>query len=170
MSQRCGLDVSIISGTAEGVSHAWNLVRLDGKTYHVDITFDDPVASYDISPSIFHSHFLRSDSAMESTHVWTRANYPSSPSDGAQLYHTNGWTASTRDELQLKIMEHYAPKIADDTKTHTLELLYTGTDVPSDAELVAVFTEAMGALSIKRAYSYVCSMEKNVALIVLFKS
>ena len=169
VAQRRGLEVSIISGTAEGVAHAWNLVRLDGKYYHVDVTFDDPVADNDISPAVFHSHFLRSDSAMESTHAWTRANFPACPTDGATLYHHFGWTSPTREVLKQKIVDHFASRVHDVTKTHTLELLYTGLDVPSDAELIAVFTDTLHALSIDRTYSFLCSVEKNVTQMVLFK-
>ena len=30
-------------GTADEIDHAWNLVELDGKWYHLDATWDDPM-------------------------------------------------------------------------------------------------------------------------------
>ena len=30
-----------VSGVSQGVSHAWNLVKLKGGTYHVDVTWAD---------------------------------------------------------------------------------------------------------------------------------
>ena len=36
-----GLEVYVIFGTADGGGHCWNGVRLDGKIYMVDVTFDD---------------------------------------------------------------------------------------------------------------------------------
>lgn len=36
-----GLDVCVMFGTAEGGGHCWNGVRLDGKLYMVDVTFND---------------------------------------------------------------------------------------------------------------------------------
>ena len=35
-----GIDTRVITGTADGKSHAWNIVKLDGKYYYVDATWD----------------------------------------------------------------------------------------------------------------------------------
>ncbi len=40
-----GLEARIISGTAGGGSHAWNIVKVDGKWYNIDLTWDDPITS-----------------------------------------------------------------------------------------------------------------------------
>ncbi len=169
--QRLGLPVRIISGTAKGVSHAWNLVTLDGTNYHVDVTFDDPVSAYDLSPVVFHSHFLRSDTAMRETHQWMAADFPACPDDGAQYHRSNGLTSSTREELQSRVLGHFGSPELDlyDTVNDTLELLYTGADVPNGDELNAVFLDALSAAGVTRAFSYSASMEKGVALLVLFR-
>ena len=41
--QKCGIPVAYISGVADGELHAWNIVKIDGKWYHVDCTWGDPV-------------------------------------------------------------------------------------------------------------------------------
>lgn len=46
---------------SDSMSHAWNIVKLDGKFYHVDVTWDDPVR--DRVGRVVHKHFLRSDAA-----------------------------------------------------------------------------------------------------------
>ena len=38
---RLGIDCINISGTADGESHAWNNVKLDGEWYEVDVTWND---------------------------------------------------------------------------------------------------------------------------------
>lgn len=43
------------------MEHAWAMVKLDGKFYHVDITHDDP--SYDNLGRVNHEFFLKSDSS-----------------------------------------------------------------------------------------------------------
>jgi len=41
--------------SSEGMEHMWNIVTVDGKKYHVDVTRDDP---YDINGSVVHSNLL----------------------------------------------------------------------------------------------------------------
>jgi transglutaminase/protease-like cytokinesis protein 3 len=38
-----GIESRIITGTANGGSHAWNIVKVDGKWYNIDLTWDDPI-------------------------------------------------------------------------------------------------------------------------------
>lgn len=39
--------------------HSWNMVEMNGKVYHVDITHDDP--TYDNLGRVYHSNFFKSD-------------------------------------------------------------------------------------------------------------
>lgn len=39
-----GLESRIVTGYAGGSPHAWNIVKVDGKWYNIDITWDDPVS------------------------------------------------------------------------------------------------------------------------------
>ncbi|MBQ3065301.1 MAG: S-layer homology domain-containing protein [Clostridia bacterium] len=48
--------------TSISLNHTWNLVKLDGHWYHVDITWDDPIPNQ--HGQVQHDYFLRSDSAM----------------------------------------------------------------------------------------------------------
>lgn len=54
--------------------HAWNIVKINGKYMHVDVTFDNPVP-YTIG-RIDHTYFNVSDEIMKRTHVWSTSHYP----------------------------------------------------------------------------------------------
>lgn len=42
LAQACNLTVKRVSGTANGEGHSWNQIRLNGKWYNVDVTWEDP--------------------------------------------------------------------------------------------------------------------------------
>ncbi len=50
---------------SSALCHAWNIVVIDGKEYHVDVTWDDPVE--DITGKVLHTNFLRSSTGIYST-------------------------------------------------------------------------------------------------------
>ncbi len=61
----------IVSDVAESdsINHIWNYVRINGKWYHVDVTFDDPVyiGGAPTGDKISHKHFLMSDKKATAT-------------------------------------------------------------------------------------------------------
>jgi len=69
-----GIETKYISGTAGGELHAWNLVKLDGKWYHLDTTWNDPVP--DRGETIGYDYFLISDKQMQKDHKWKHQNFP----------------------------------------------------------------------------------------------
>ena len=61
-----GIESKMVS--SEAMNHAWNLVRIDGQWYHVDVTWDDPLhysTHQDTPGHVKHSHFLCSDSQIK---------------------------------------------------------------------------------------------------------
>lgn len=69
-----GMNTKFVIGTADGVDHAWNLVELDGKWYHLDATWDDPTP--DQGENTLHPYFNVTDDIMEKSHTWQKENYP----------------------------------------------------------------------------------------------
>jgi hypothetical protein len=59
MFLEAGLESRIISGTGDGVPHAWNIVKVKGKWYNIDLTWDDPVTSSG-KPMLVYDYFLKS--------------------------------------------------------------------------------------------------------------
>lgn len=65
-----GIECRIINGEKSGVSHAWNLVKLESNWYHLDITNNDNI--------VRDRYLLKSDEFMkENEYKWNAADYPS---------------------------------------------------------------------------------------------
>lgn len=73
MLSKAGMDVLIAEGTVNTGEHAWNMIQLDGKWYHLDLTWDDPVGAKD--DLIRYNYYLKSDEELRADHEWTRS-YP----------------------------------------------------------------------------------------------
>lgn len=39
---KVGIQTTLVTGKASGSDHMWNMTKIDGKWYHVDVTYDDP--------------------------------------------------------------------------------------------------------------------------------
>ncbi len=63
-----------VGGSADNgeavLSHAWNMIELDGQWYHVDVTWDDATTSTDYG-SWCHLYFCVNDEFMTQNHIWT---------------------------------------------------------------------------------------------------
>lgn len=81
LMELCGIECLTVHGTAHmGTdAHAWNMVRLDGEWYAVDVTWDDPVSSVPIPVYSFIAHRffnVTSDYLRESDHQWDENAVP----------------------------------------------------------------------------------------------
>ena len=61
---KLGYECDYLTGTADGGPHAWNLIKLDGDYYYVDITWDDP--DTDIC---LYNYFCVNDEMISRTHT-----------------------------------------------------------------------------------------------------
>ena len=69
LCEAAGLDTVYVA--SEEMNHGWNAVRLDGQTYYIDCTFDDPVP--DRGEYVSDSYFLLTAEELRRTHVWDEA-------------------------------------------------------------------------------------------------
>ena len=75
MFKLAGIENRIITGTLSGVAHGWNLVKVNGNWYHIDITNND--STRDIN-----RFSLKSDSYLAGEgFAWDPNDYPKCPSN-----------------------------------------------------------------------------------------
>lgn len=66
-----------VVGRSGNIGHGWNMVKLGGKWYHIDVTFDDPIVNGSDANTIpRYKYFLKSSSVMRRTHTWKISKYP----------------------------------------------------------------------------------------------
>ncbi|MBW7476821.1 hypothetical protein K0T92_19070 [Paenibacillus oenotherae] len=73
MLQAAGFEALIIEGKVVTGNHVWNMVQMDGKWHHLDVTWDDPLP--DRPGAVSYNYFLKSDKQMREDHSWIKP-YP----------------------------------------------------------------------------------------------
>lgn len=87
MEDKLGIACEVVS--SDSMSHAWNMISIGGKWYHVDATWDDPVR--DCIGRVKHNYFLLSDTAIsDSDHRHT--GWTETQTADSALYDTAFWT------------------------------------------------------------------------------
>lgn len=78
-----GIECITVEGTAnhDREPHAWNMVRLDGEWYCVDVTWDDPVGSTTSRGYMAHLYFnVTSEFMRDTNHYWDAEGVPEASS------------------------------------------------------------------------------------------
>ena len=75
---RLGIENYYVDGTSNGELHSWNLVKLNGNYYFMDITWDDPVP--DTPNSVRYTYFLVTSDQLRKDHSWLEAKWPKATS------------------------------------------------------------------------------------------
>lgn len=83
LCQSVGIECICISGTGNGGGHMWNMVKVDGKWYHIDVTWDDPLTTSG-KPMLRYDYFLISEAKIREDHTIDNTfKIPSAPSNYA---------------------------------------------------------------------------------------
>lgn len=84
--QLAGLQALVVTGQSASVGHAWNIVRVDGKYYHVDLTWDDQPGA------LYYAYFNKTDSRITEDHIIEGNPYtlPVCNSEDADYFTVNG--------------------------------------------------------------------------------
>ena len=76
--------IQSIKITSSVMTHAWNMVKLDGKYKYIDVTWDDPISGLDVKESDpfapigvnkpIYTYFLISSSKLNKDHIWSKTS------------------------------------------------------------------------------------------------
>lgn len=97
------IETYMVVGAADGVSHAWNIVKIDGEWYHVDVTWDDPLP--DIQERTMHVYLNVNDEVMAKTHVWRKEAYPVCTAMEYNYYEQEGAAFDNYSEFKLYVLQ-----------------------------------------------------------------
>ena len=75
LADACGLETRFLTGSYHGESHSWNMVKLEGHWYHVDLSADDPVVNGSSANGfgwgrLWNRYLNRTDAEFGKDHVW----------------------------------------------------------------------------------------------------
>lgn len=112
MMDMLGIECLTIHSSAHGEEHAWNMVRLEGDWYFVDVTWDDPVP--DEEGRVIHTYFNSNEEYfLTDTHEWDPDAYPRAT--GTRLSYGNIAAVDVEDLDDLpKLVSQQLEKNCDD--------------------------------------------------------
>ena len=90
------IDVYYVTGTTQGGNHSWNKIRLNGKWYAVDCTWDDPGKVNGLEN---HLYFCLNDDILNLDHRQGEGNYPECVSMDDNYYIHSGFVSRWTDLL-----------------------------------------------------------------------
>ncbi len=97
-----GIENAIVTGETY-VPHMWNMVKLDGNWYHVDVTWDKPTDELHkhFPDVILYQYFMVTDSVIKNTHIIDIApfNPPQAFGTAENYFSREGTDISSREEL-----------------------------------------------------------------------
>ena len=109
---KIGIKCMTITGTSaiygqKKVNHAWNIVEIEGKYYHLDTTWD--ISKHSMFDEYAYDYFLQNDENMAFDHDWDVMSAPVCKEDNLSYFSKNRLFVSNMMQLQ-QILEHNLEK------------------------------------------------------------
>ena len=138
------IECMMVTGRAgeNDVLHAWNMVKLDGKWYHIDVTFDDP---YPETDEIVYLYFNISDDIIAKDHTWDTELTPEADDNSYDIVNNKIKQLVTVEEFYLFINSSI------NTNENNISFVWTGKELIDDMQ----WRKALSNTSIANA-SYSC--------------
>ncbi|WP_274648718.1 S-layer homology domain-containing protein [Paenibacillus humicola] len=98
--EMAGIETHLVTGTAGGVAHAWNKVKIDGDYYNLDVTWDDPVP--DVAGRVAYGYFNVTDEELRRDHSW-HDQLPAAAATKYNYYAINNLIASSPSDFDVRV-------------------------------------------------------------------
>ncbi len=116
---RAGIPCIRVTGNSKGEGHAWNMVKLSDKWYHVDATWDDPIIK-DVNDFAGYSYFNVTDQQIRQDHTiapvvndGVTVSYDL-PTATATTYYYFNQTGPTLSSFDYKKVLNHCKSVAED--------------------------------------------------------
>lgn len=121
LCSEAGIDSFVVLGVA-GEPHMWNVVKMDGDYYHIDLTWDDP-DNKSAPDSVRYDYFGITDERIRQLRQVDDYDYAVPAANGTkyQYYQYNNLVASSYSDAK-QIIEREAAK-ASETKSSTVQFM-----------------------------------------------
>lgn len=128
---KVGIECEVVTGYGNGEAHGWNIVKIDGKYYYVDTTWDDPTP--DVIGRVRYNYFNVTRERLARDHSWAPNYYPEANDTSYSMFYENKDTICLDNRLfYIKTNNNNAPTqwqlIQYDLKSKTEKVLVTRKD------------------------------------------
>ncbi|MEE0275981.1 MAG: transglutaminase domain-containing protein [Oscillospiraceae bacterium] len=160
-----GIENMIVTGYTD-VDHMWNMVKLEGKWYHIDVGWDKPSAALSerYPDMVLYQYFLSEDSIMENNRIISNMLCDPPVADSSDMYYFNveNKYAETYDQA-LEIIEQSCRRCIDSGEKYfmikldssNLYLQTTSDLIKPDSEGVTDIDRIVRSLNFKGQISYI---------------
>lgn len=160
LCDKVGIETATVTGDADGEAHMWNMVKIDGQWYNIDITY--AVTESELGSYVRYDYFCVSDDMLSGTRsVYDQIyTYPKATAEDCNYYVKNGLVADSWDDARAMLIN----QIAEVTKTDdfVVQIKCSSKKVyddvvfrlfdPTEKQAISVLTEALP----KAAKKYDC--------------
>ena len=160
-----GIENMIVTGYTD-VDHMWNMVKLEGKWYHIDVGWGKPSAALSerYPDMVLYQYFLSEDSIMENNRIISNMLCDPPVADSSDMYYFNveNKYAETYDQA-LEIIEQSCRRCIDSGEKYfmikldssNLYLQTTSDLIKPDSEGVTDIDRIVRSLNFKGQISYI---------------
>lgn len=125
---RVGIQTIIVSGNVDGVSHAWNIISIDGEYYHLDATSDR--IKLDSKKYVAHNYFNITDEQIKITHgISDEYTVPNCNGEKYNYYIYNDYNIDYLDNMKNRIRDIINRQKGRKILELKIDKLYTSDDL-----------------------------------------